>query len=49
MATAMTGDDRRAFLLHGTRAGVLSTVRKDGRPGTTRSRPAPCAGPPKPC
>jgi PPOX class probable F420-dependent enzyme len=32
MATAMTDDDRRAFLVHGTRTGVLSTVRKDGRP-----------------
>jgi PPOX class probable F420-dependent enzyme len=32
MATAMTDDERRAFLLHGTRTGILSTVRADGRP-----------------
>jgi PPOX class probable F420-dependent enzyme len=28
----MTDDERRAFLSAGTRTGVLSTVRKDGRP-----------------
>ena len=28
----MTDDQRRAFLMHGTRTGVLSTVRADGRP-----------------
>lgn len=28
----MSDDERRAFLLHGTRTGVLSTVRADGRP-----------------
>jgi PPOX class probable F420-dependent enzyme len=32
MATPMSDDQRRAFLLHGTRTGVLSTVRADGRP-----------------
>ncbi|WP_375491803.1 PPOX class F420-dependent oxidoreductase [uncultured Jatrophihabitans sp.] len=32
MATQMSDDDRRAFLLHGTRTGVVSTVRKDGTP-----------------
>ena len=28
----MTGDERRAFLSHGTRTGKLATVRPDGRP-----------------
>ena len=28
----MTDEQRRAFLLHGTRTGILSTVRKDGSP-----------------
>jgi|SRR3954452_7406214 PPOX class probable F420-dependent enzyme len=28
----MTAEQRRAFLLHGTRTGVLATVRRDGRP-----------------
>lgn len=28
----MTDDQRRAFLSEGTRTGILSTVRKDGRP-----------------
>lgn len=28
----MSDDERRAFLLHGTRTGILSTVRADGRP-----------------
>ncbi len=28
----MSDDNRRAFLRHGTRTGVLSTVRADGRP-----------------
>ena len=28
----MTGPERRAFLLHGTRTGKLATVRPDGRP-----------------
>ena len=28
----MSDDERRAFLSHGTRTGVLSTVRSDGRP-----------------
>lgn len=28
----MSDDQRRAFLLAGTRTGVLATVRKDGRP-----------------
>ncbi len=28
----MTDDERRAFLLHGTRTGKLATVRPDGRP-----------------
>ncbi len=28
----MTADERRAFLLHGTRTGKLATVRPDGRP-----------------
>jgi len=28
----MTAEQRRAFLLHGTRTGVLATVRQDGRP-----------------
>jgi PPOX class probable F420-dependent enzyme len=32
MATPMGDDERRAFLLAGTRTGVLSTVRKDGSP-----------------
>ena len=32
MATRMSDEERRAFLLHGTRTGVLSTTRKDGRP-----------------
>jgi PPOX class probable F420-dependent enzyme len=32
MATPMTVEQRRAFLLTGTRTGVLATVRKDGRP-----------------
>jgi PPOX class probable F420-dependent enzyme len=32
MATPMTEDERRAFLSAGTRTGILSTVRKDGRP-----------------
>ena len=28
----MTDDQRRAFLLDGTRTGILATVRRDGRP-----------------
>ena len=28
----MSDEQRRAFLTHGTRTGVLSTTRKDGRP-----------------
>lgn len=32
MSKAMTDDQRRAFLLAGTRTGVLSTVRADGQP-----------------
>jgi PPOX class probable F420-dependent enzyme len=32
MATRMSDDQRRAFLAHGTRTGILSTTRKDGRP-----------------
>jgi PPOX class probable F420-dependent enzyme len=32
MVRAMSDGDRRAFLLEGTRTGVLSTVRRDGRP-----------------
>jgi PPOX class probable F420-dependent enzyme len=32
MATPMTDDQRRAFLLDGTRTGILATVRADGRP-----------------
>jgi PPOX class probable F420-dependent enzyme len=32
MATQMSDDERRAFLMAGTRTGVLSTVRSDGRP-----------------
>lgn len=32
MASTMSDDERRAYLSDGTRTGVLSTVRKDGRP-----------------
>jgi PPOX class probable F420-dependent enzyme len=32
MSTVMGDEERRAFLLAGTRTGVLSTVRRDGRP-----------------
>jgi PPOX class probable F420-dependent enzyme len=32
MATRMTDDERRQFLLSGTRTAILSTVRADGRP-----------------
>ncbi len=32
MATVMSDDQRRAFLTAGTRTGVVSTVRRDGRP-----------------
>jgi PPOX class probable F420-dependent enzyme len=32
MARRMTDDERRAFLLTGTRTGMLCTVRADGRP-----------------
>jgi PPOX class probable F420-dependent enzyme len=32
MARKMTDEERRAFLLGGTRTGILSTVRADGRP-----------------
>jgi PPOX class probable F420-dependent enzyme len=32
MVRAMSDGERRAFLLEGTRTGVLSTVRRDGRP-----------------
>src|SRR5690242_16575821 len=32
MATRMSDDERRTFLMEGTRTGVLSTTRKDGRP-----------------
>jgi PPOX class probable F420-dependent enzyme len=32
MARRMTDDERRTFLIDGTRTGILSTVRKDGRP-----------------
>jgi PPOX class probable F420-dependent enzyme len=32
MATKMSDNQRRAFLLQGTRTGILSTVRADGRP-----------------
>ena len=28
----MSGEERRAFLMHGTRTGKLGTVRADGRP-----------------
>jgi PPOX class probable F420-dependent enzyme len=28
----MSDDERRAFLMHGTRTGALATTRKDGRP-----------------
>lgn len=30
MATTMTDEERRAFLLHGTRTGKLGVVRRDG-------------------
>ena len=32
VATAMSDEERRAFLSAGTRTGILSTVRRDGRP-----------------
>lgn len=32
VATAMSDEQRRAFLLEGTRTGILATVCKDGRP-----------------
>ena len=32
MARPMTDDERRAFLMEGTRTGKLATTRKDGRP-----------------
>lgn len=32
MARHMSDDERRSFLLHGTRTGVLATTRADGRP-----------------
>jgi len=32
MATPMTDDQRRSFLLHGTRTGILATTRADGSP-----------------
>ena len=32
MARVMGDDERRAFLMHGTRTGILATVRHDGRP-----------------
>src|SRR5919199_844439 len=32
MTTTMTDEQRRAFLLDGTRTGILATVRADGRP-----------------
>ena len=32
MSRTMSDEERRAFLMHGTRTGVLSTVRRDGRP-----------------
>ncbi len=32
MTHAMSDDERRAFLLHGTRTAKLATVRADGRP-----------------
>jgi PPOX class probable F420-dependent enzyme len=32
MATTMSDEQRRSFLEHGTRTGVVSTVRADGRP-----------------
>ena len=32
MAKAMSDDERRGFLGHGTRTGKLATVRDDGRP-----------------
>jgi PPOX class probable F420-dependent enzyme len=32
MAKTMTDDERRAFLLAGTRTAIVSTVRADGRP-----------------
>lgn len=32
MATPMTDDERRAFLMHETRTGKLATTRLDGRP-----------------
>jgi PPOX class probable F420-dependent enzyme len=32
MASQMSDDERRKFLLDGTRTGVLATVRADGRP-----------------
>lgn len=35
MARPMTPDERRAFLLHGTRTGILSTVLANGGPHAT--------------
>ena len=32
MSRRMTDEERRAFLMHGTRTGKLATVRADGRP-----------------
>jgi PPOX class probable F420-dependent enzyme len=35
MAHSMSPDERRTFLLHGTRTGILSTVLADGGPHAT--------------
>lgn len=35
MARSMTPEERRAFLLHGTRTGILSTVLANGGPHAT--------------
>src|SRR5205085_1815646 len=35
MATPMTDDERRAFLMHGTRTGKLATTKRDGSPHVT--------------
>lgn len=35
MSRGMSDEERRAFLIHGTRTGKLATVRADGRPHVT--------------
>ena len=35
MARAMNTEERRAFLMHGTRTTILATIRPDGRPHAT--------------